>query len=115
MLRRAIIAQHSLALTFSAVHLNISLYSHILRVGICQHQINHQATTQPLPPASHFVSDEAAGHTCCALWLLPRHSAGLACGACSAPTAQHLAAVPNSFHLPQSCNHIPPAPLMLSR
>lgn len=55
MIRRVVIAQHSLAPTLSAVHLNISLYSHILRVGICQYQVNHQATTQPLPPASPFV------------------------------------------------------------
>lgn len=73
-------------------------------------------SNHPTPaPSLSFVPDQAAGHTCCVLWLLPGHSAGLAFSACSAPTAQPLAAVPNSFHLPQSCNHIPNTPLMLSR
>lgn len=34
---------------------------------------------------------------------------------CLAPSAQPMAAVPNSFHLPQSPNHIPPTSLLLSR
>lgn len=55
------------------------------------------------------------GHTCCPLRLPPSYSAGLAFSSRSAPSAQPTAAVPNSFHLPQSHNHIPPTPLMLSR
>ena len=34
---------------------------------------------------------------------------------CLAPSAQPVAAVPNSFHLPQSPNRIPPTSLLLSR
>lgn len=63
----------------------------------------------PVPPSlSLHPRVTQPGHTCCPRELPPRHLAALALSSCSASTAQPTAAVPNSFHLPQSHKHLPP-------
>ena len=100
----------------SAVHPNTSLYSHTLWVSACQHKASSPSNhPTPAPSLSLFPWVTWPSYTCFTHRLPPHHTAGLAFNPCSVPGAQPTAAVPNSFHLPQSHSHSPPIQLMLSR
>lgn len=81
-----------------------------------QSTIKQQSNPSP-PQASPFVPESHSQATPAIHdgFLPGALISGLAPSSHSAPNAQPMAAVPNSFHLPQSHKRIPPTPLMLSR